>query len=72
MRVTVSDSSRKFNHLSKVVRDRKIITDLTKSISSTRIGYPVLTGCKVSPILPVKRTLPNLVHSLSFPNDTLL
>ena len=34
--------SRKVNHLSKVVWDRKIITEFTRSISSTRIGKPVL------------------------------
>ena len=37
------------NHLSKVVWDRKIITELTRSISSTRIGKPFLiTDVKVS------------------------
>ena len=30
--------SRKVKHQSKVIRDRKIITKLTRSISSTRIG----------------------------------
>ena len=72
VRVTVSDSSRKRNHLSKFVRDRKIITDSAKSISSTRTGYPVPTGYKVLIILSVNQTLPNLVHVLSFPNDILL
>ena len=38
MRITVWDPSRKFNHLSKVVRDRSI-TEFTRSISCTRIGY---------------------------------
>ena len=42
VRVTVKDPSRKVNHLSKVVWDRKIITEFTRSISSTRIGEPVL------------------------------
>ena len=42
MRITVWDPSRKVNHLSKVIWDRKIITEFTRSISSTRIGKPVL------------------------------
>ena len=42
MRITVWDPSRKVNHLSKVVRDRKVITEFTRSISTTRKGYPVL------------------------------
>ena len=70
-RVTVSDLSRKFNNLTKLVRDRKIMVDSTKSIVSTRTVYPVPTGCKVLVILSVKQTLPNLGHLLSFPNDTL-
>ena len=41
VRVKGSDSSRKLNHLSKAIRDRKTLAALTKSISSTRIGYPV-------------------------------
>ena len=41
MRVKGSDSSRKLNHLSKAIRDRKTLIALTKSVSSTRIGYPV-------------------------------
>ena len=40
--ITVWDLSRKVNHLSKIVWDRKIITKFTRSISSTRIGKPVL------------------------------
>ena len=43
MRITVWDPSRKVNHLSKVVQDRKVITEFTRSISTTRKGYPVLT-----------------------------
>ena len=70
-RVTVSDSSRKRNYLSKFVRDRKIITDSTKSLNSTRTIYPVPTGCKVLIILSVKQTIPNLAHLLGFPNDIL-
>ena len=42
MRITVWDLSRKVNHLSKVIWHRKIITEFTRSISSTRIGKPVL------------------------------
>ena len=38
MRVTVRDPSRRVNHLSKVVWNRKIITEFFRSISSTRIG----------------------------------
>ena len=42
MRITVWDPSRKVNHLSEVICDRKIITEFTRLISSTRIGKPVL------------------------------
>ena len=42
MRITVWDRSRKVNHLSKVIWDIKIITVFNRSISSTRIGKPVL------------------------------
>ena len=42
MRITVWDRSRKVNHLSKVIRDRKVIAEFTWSISSTGIGKPVL------------------------------
>ena len=38
VKVTVRDPSRKVNHLSKVIWDGKIITEVTRSISSTRIG----------------------------------
>ena len=41
VRVTVWDPSRKVNCLSKVIWERKLLK-LTRSISSTRIGYPVL------------------------------
>ena len=41
VRITVRDTSRKVNHLSMVIWDRKIITEFTSSISSTRIGKPV-------------------------------
>ena len=36
MRITVWDVSRKVDHLSKVVSDRKIVTEF-RSVSSTRI-----------------------------------
>ena len=42
VRVTVRDARRKVNHLSKVIWDRKITTKCTRSISSTRIGEPML------------------------------
>ena len=42
MRITVWNPSRKVNHLGKVISDRKVITEFTRSISSTRIGKPVL------------------------------
>ena len=42
VRVTGRDPTRKVNYLSKVVRDRKIITEFTRSISSTRIDQSVL------------------------------
>ena len=42
MRITVWDLIRKVNYLSKVILDRKIITEFTRSISSTKIGKPVL------------------------------
>ena len=49
MRITAWNPSRKVNHLSKVIWDRKIITKFSRSISSTRIGKPVLMiGVKVS------------------------
>ena len=38
----VLDPSRKVNHLSKIIWDRKVITEFTRSIISTRIGKPVL------------------------------
>ena len=49
MRITVWDPSSKVNHLSKVIWDSKIITEFTRSISSTRIDKSVLmTDIKVS------------------------
>ena len=42
MRITVKDLSRKVKHLNKVIGDRKIITEFTRSISLTRIGEPIL------------------------------
>ena len=38
VRVTVRNLSRTLSHLSKVIRDRKIVTEFTSSISSSRIG----------------------------------
>ena len=37
-----ADPSRKVNHLSKVFEIDKLIAEFTKSVSSTRIGKPVL------------------------------
>ena len=42
VRITVWELSRKVDHLNKVTGDRKILTEFTRSISSTRIGWPVL------------------------------
>ena len=42
MRIRVWYSSRKVNQLSKVIWGRKIIAQFTRSITSTRIGKPVL------------------------------
>ena len=42
MRITVYDLIRKVNLLSKAIWDKKIITEFTRSISSTRVGQPVL------------------------------
>ena len=42
LRVTVRGLSRKVNHLAKFVWDRKIMTEFSRSISSTSIGQPVL------------------------------
>ena len=42
MRITVWDLDRKVNHLSKIIWDRKVITEFTRLISSSRIGKPVL------------------------------
>ena len=39
---SVLDVSRTVNHLSKIVWERKILTEFTRSISSTIIGKPVL------------------------------
>ena len=43
VRVTFRGPSRKVNHLSEVIWDRKIITEFTRCFSSTRRAYPVLT-----------------------------
>ena len=42
MRITAWDLHRKVSHLSKVIWDRKLITDFTRLIISTRTGKPVL------------------------------
>ena len=42
MKMTVWDPSRKDNDLSKVIWDKKVMTEFTRLISSTRIGMPVL------------------------------
>ena len=49
MRITVWDLSRKVNHLTKVIWDVKVITELTRSISSTKIAKPVLWWTLKSP-----------------------
>ena len=67
VRITIWDVSRKVNHLSKVVWDRKIITEFTSSISSTRIGKPVLMmDLKVS-----KKTADGLFERTSFMLDKI-
>ena len=49
MRAEVRDPSRKVNQLNKVVRNKKSITEFTRSISSTKIVQLVLmTNVKVS------------------------
>ena len=47
--VTVSDLSRKVNHLSNVVQDGKITTEFARSTSSSRIGYSSLSWTLKSP-----------------------
>ena len=42
LRFTVRDLSRRVNHLSKVIWDRKVTAEFTRSISFTWIDYPVL------------------------------
>ena len=72
MRITVWDPSRKVNHLSKVVWERKIITEFTKYISSTRIGKPVLMmDVKVSKDKNISRTSSILdeIESKTMHND---
>ena len=49
MRAEVREPSRKVNQLNKVVRNKKSITEFTRSISSTKIVQLVLmTNVKVS------------------------
>ena len=49
VRTTVWNPSKKFNYLSKVIWERKILIEFTRSISSTRIGKPVLMMMLKSP-----------------------
>ena len=56
LRVTGRDLSRKVNHLSKVIWDRKNISEFTRSISSTRIGDPVfMVDIKVSKLKHISK-----------------
>ena len=69
MRIIVCDPSRKVNHLSRVIWDRKIITEFTKSISSTRIGKPVLmTDVKISKDKNISRWVDreNFIYAKTF------
>ena len=49
VRTTVWNPSKKVNYLSKVIWERKILIEFTRSISSTRIGKPVLMMMLKSP-----------------------
>ena len=51
VRVRVRDASRKVNHMKKVICDRKFTTEFIMSISSMRIGSPVLRINVNSPML---------------------
>ena len=42
VRITIKNLGRKVTHLSKVIWDRKIKTEFTRSISSNRISEPVV------------------------------
>ena len=65
MRVTVWDPNRKVSYLSKVVSDRKIVTEFSKSISFTRIGQPVLMmDVKVSKDKNISRWLAERTSSI--------
>ena len=56
--ITVWDPSRKVNYLSKVIWDGKIITQFTRSISSTKISKPVpMMDFKVSKDKNISRWL---------------
>ena len=62
---SVRDTSRKVNHLSKVIWDRKIITEFTRCINSSRIGKPVLMmNVKVSKDKHISRCIDeeNLIY----------
>ena len=66
--VSVWDLSRKVNHMSKVIWDRKIIIEFTRPISSTRIDKSVLMrGVKVSK----DKTLDGLIERTSFMSDEI-
>ena len=57
VRVRVRDASRKVNHMKKVICDRKFTTEFIMSISSMRIGSPVLRINVNSPMLrPMLKT----------------
>ena len=65
MRITVWDPSRRVNHLSKIIWDRKTITQFTRSISSTRKGKTVLMmDVKVSKDKNIRRSVDqeNLIY----------
>ena len=64
-RIRTWNVSRKAKHLSKVIWDRSIIKDFTRSISSIRIGKPVLImNVKVSKDKNISRWLDweNLIY----------
>ena len=65
MRITVWNPSRNVDHLSKVIWDRRIITELTRLICSTRIGKSVfMMDVKVSKDKIISRwvDLENLIY----------
>ena len=62
MRITAS--SRKVINLSKVIGDRKIITEFTRLINCTRIGKPVLM--MVVEVSKEKKRISRLVDQENF------